>query len=48
MKAKRKHTKIPLEIRRLKRGGSRVMLEDVERRVAARSERKIRTAAPRR
>jgi len=43
MKAKRKRTKIPLEIRRLKRGGPRVTLEDVENRIAAKSERKIRT-----
>jgi hypothetical protein len=42
MKVKRKRTKIPLAVRRIKRGGPRVALEEVERRVAARAERNNR------
>jgi hypothetical protein len=42
MKAKRKRTRIPLEVRRLKRAGPRVTLEELERRLSATSERKKR------
>jgi hypothetical protein len=42
MKAKRKRTKIPLAVRRLKRGGARVTLEEIECRVAVRTEQNKR------
>jgi hypothetical protein len=42
MKAKRKRTKIPLAVRRLKRGGPRVTLEEIECRLVARVERNNR------